>query len=145
MADALKNFAYSTVATAPSPATTGTSLVVAAGDGAKFPPVPFNATIWPPGQAPTTANAEVVRVTAIATDTLTITRNVEGSSARSVLIADQICATISAAFLGLGLVNRKPSYDATIPDGHSVVVSGDYNIGGTVTITLAGDARLGVI
>jgi len=45
--DAHKNFSYSTVLTAPSPADTGTSLVVAAGDGAKFPAVAFNATVWP--------------------------------------------------------------------------------------------------
>ena len=35
--DALKNFAISLVATAPSPATSGTSLVVTAGQGSYFP------------------------------------------------------------------------------------------------------------
>jgi len=63
MADVHKNFAYSTVATAPSPASSGTSLVVQAGDGAKFPTVPFNATVWPAGLQPLTTNAEIVRVT----------------------------------------------------------------------------------
>ncbi len=72
--DALKNLAYSTVATPPSPAASGTSLVVTAGEGALFPAVSFNAVIWPPNVQPTTANSEIVRVTNIATDTFTITR-----------------------------------------------------------------------
>lgn len=97
--DAHKNFAYSTVATAPSPATSGTSLVVGSGEGALFPTVPFNATIWPVSSNPLSSNAEIVRVTAISTDTLTITRAQESSSARSVIIGDQIAATITAKTL----------------------------------------------
>lgn len=99
MADAHTNFAYSTVATAPSPASSGTSLVVAAGDGAKFPAVPFNATVWPVSTQPITTNAEIVRVTNIATDTLTITRAQESSSARVIVVGDQIAATITAKSL----------------------------------------------
>ncbi len=99
MADAHKNFAYSTVATAPSPATTGTSLVVASGEGTRFPTAPFNATVWPTGEQPTTANAEIVRVTAISTDTFTITRKQESTSARKIVVGDQIAATITAQSL----------------------------------------------
>jgi hypothetical protein len=95
MPDLHKNFAYGTVATAPSPASSGTSLVVTAGQGALFPTPPFNATIWPVIAQPLLANAEIVRVTAIATDTLTIVRAQEGSSARTVVIGDQIAATIT--------------------------------------------------
>jgi hypothetical protein len=94
--DAHKNLAYSTVATAPSPASSGTSLVVAAGQGALFPAVPFNATVWPVGTNALTTNAEIVRVTNVSTDTLTITRAQEGTSARSILVGDQIAATITA-------------------------------------------------
>lgn len=90
------NFAYSTVLTAPSPASSGTSLVVQSGDGTKFPAASFNATIWPAGQQPTTANAEIVRVTAKSTDTFTITRTQESTSARTVVIGDQIAATQTA-------------------------------------------------
>ena len=90
-----KNFAYSTVATAPSPAASGTSLVVAAGEGTYFPAVPFQASIWPVTTIPTPANAEVVTVTAVSTDTLTITRAQESSSARTVVVGDQIAATIT--------------------------------------------------
>jgi hypothetical protein len=99
MPDAHKNFSYSTVATAPSPPTTGTSLVVIAGDGAKFPTVPFNATVWPAGAQPTIGNAEIVRVTAVVTDTFTITRIQEGTAARSVGVGDQIASTITAKTL----------------------------------------------
>jgi hypothetical protein len=96
MFDAHKNFAQSTVATAPSPATSGTSLVVASGGGASFPAAPFDATVWPAGTQPTNANAEIVRVTNIATDTFTIARAQEGSSARTIGVGDQIAATITA-------------------------------------------------
>ena len=99
MSDAHKNFAYSTVLTAPSPADSGTSLVVASGDGTKFPSVPFNATVWPAGAQPTTANAEIVRVTNIATDTFTITRTQESTSARTIVVGDQIAATVTAKTL----------------------------------------------
>ena len=97
--DAIKNLAYSTVATAPSPASSGTSLVVAAGEGTRFPAVSFNAIIWPSGAVPTPANAEIVRVTNIATDTFTITRTQESTSARTVVIGDQIAAIISKKWL----------------------------------------------
>ena len=95
MPDVHKNFAYGTVATAPSPATSGTSLVVTAGQGALFPTPPFNATVWPTAVQPLSTNAEIIRVTGIATDTLTIVRAQEGSSARTVVIGDQIAATIT--------------------------------------------------
>lgn len=97
--DAHKNLAVSNVATAPSPATSGTSLVVTAGHGARFPTAPFNATIWPSGAIPDPSNAEIVRVTAIATNTLTITRAQEGSTARSVIVGDQIAATVTSKTL----------------------------------------------
>lgn len=99
MPDSHKNLAYSTVATAPSPASSGTSLVVASGHGTRFPTVPFNATVWPSGEIPTPANAEIVRVTNISTDTLTIDREEESTSARTILVGDQIAATITAKTL----------------------------------------------
>lgn len=97
--DAHQNFAISAVATAPSPATSGTSLVVSSGHGTRFPAVPFNATIWPASSTPDPTNAEIVRVTAISTDTLTITRAQESSSARTVIVGDQIMAGVTALTL----------------------------------------------
>ncbi len=96
MPDAHKNFAYSTIATAPTPALTGTSLVVQSGQGALFPTPPFNATVWPAGAQPTTENSEIVRVTAISTDTFTIVRNQEDSISEPIAVGDQIAATITA-------------------------------------------------
>ena len=96
---ALANFAYSTVATAPSPATSGTSLTLASGGGALMPAVPFNATVWPIGAQPLSSNAEIVTVTAISTDTLTITRAQEGTSARTIVAGDQFAATITKGLI----------------------------------------------
>lgn len=86
--------AYSTVATAPSSPTAGTSLTIQTGDGTIFH-TGQNCTVWPSGVQPTMSNAEVVRVTAISTDTLTITRAQEGSSAQSIAIGYQIANTIT--------------------------------------------------
>lgn len=97
--DAHGNFAYSTIATAPSPATTGTSLVLTAGGGALMPAVAFNMTIWPAATNPLASNAEIVRVTNIATDTLTIVRHQEGTSARTVIVGDQAAATVTTKTL----------------------------------------------
>jgi hypothetical protein len=102
-----KNFAYSTIVTAPSPATTGTSLTIQPGDALKFPDVPFNATIWPAGVQPLSSNAEIVVVTNISEDILTLddaatpgTRtHSEGTSARTIIVGDQIAATITAKTL----------------------------------------------
>lgn len=97
--DAIANFSYSTVATAPSPAASGTSLVLTAGQGTRFPATPFNAVVWPFGAIPTPANAEIVRVTTRATDTLTLTRTQESTSARTIVVGDQIAAAITAKTL----------------------------------------------
>lgn len=99
MPDAHKNFATSLVATAPSPATSGTTLDVTAGQGARYATPPFNAVICPVGVDPTPDNAEVVRVTAITTDALTIIREQEGSSARTVVVGDRIFEAITAKTL----------------------------------------------
>ena len=97
--DALKNFAYSLVATAPSPATSGTSLVVTAGQGSYFPVTPFDATIWPSGAQPINTNAEIVRVTNVSTDTFTITRAQYGTSAQTITAGFQIAQTVDANLL----------------------------------------------
>lgn len=91
-----KNFAISTVATAPSPATSGTSLVVASGEGTLFPAGQFNAVAWPATDPnPTAANAEIVRVTARSTDTFTITRAQESTSAKSIAVGWNIALVLS--------------------------------------------------
>jgi hypothetical protein len=72
---------------------------VTAGQGGRFPTAPFNATICPTATVPDPSNAEIVRVTLISTDTLTITRAQEGTSARTVVVGDQIFASITAKTL----------------------------------------------
>jgi hypothetical protein len=89
---------YSTVLTPPSPATSGPSLILAAGGGTALAGAavpPFNVTVWPTGVQPVRANAEILRVTNIATNTLSIERAQEGSSARAIVAGDQIAATIT--------------------------------------------------
>lgn len=83
--DARTNFAFGTLTA--GIASGATSLSVGAGEGARFPAVPFNAVIWnktdyaSPAHAYHAGAAEIVRVTAIATDTLTITRAQESTAA----------------------------------------------------------------
>lgn len=104
MAGVYANLAVSAVATAPSPASSGTSLVVTTGEGARFPDPatvgPYPVTVWAAGALATPANAEIVTVTAKATNTLTITRAQEGTTARTVVVGDVVAMTITAAGLG---------------------------------------------
>lgn len=91
--DQHRNFAVSTIAGVPSPATSGVSLSVAPGDGVNFPPVPFQAIICPAGSQPTLATAEIVRVTAMTGDAITtMVRAQEGTSPRVVTAGDMIHA-----------------------------------------------------
>ncbi len=79
-----KDFATSIVATAPSPADSGTSLVVAAGHGARFPAAPFYIVAHPTSEMPTLDNAEKILVTAKSTDTFTLDRAEGGTTAQSI-------------------------------------------------------------
>lgn len=105
MADAHKNFAYSTVTVAPSPATTGTTLTVS--DGSLFPVAPFNASVWPTAVQPTytgvtATTAEIVRVTSKGSgNDWTIVRLTEDptQTARTIVVGDQIAAAITAKTL----------------------------------------------
>jgi len=125
------NFGYSLVATAPSPATSGTSLAVTGGDGVKFPAVPFQVTIWPTASQPTVATAEIATCTLVSTDTLTLVRAQEGSTARTVVVGDQIAATLTAAMQDIGQVNCTPTLDETLLPGYSSVVLEEYILDAT--------------
>ena len=97
--DPIRNFAISRVATVPSPADSGTTLVVDAGDGALFPDPSssgeFNVVIYPNGEQPDSSNAEIVRVTARTTDTMTIEREQESTSARTITEGDVVMLGIT--------------------------------------------------
>lgn len=109
--DAHKNFAYTSVAVAPVPAASGLSLTLAAGGGALMPATPFNATVCATGAVPLASNAEIVRVTNVAGDVLTIVRAQENTVARAIVAGDQFFNAITAktltdvetAFAGTGL------------------------------------------
>lgn len=81
----IRDFAIGIVDTAPSPATSGTSLVLETGQGGDMPDVPFMAVVAPPGELPTKYNSELVEVTAVSTDTLTIVRAQGETSAQTIL------------------------------------------------------------
>lgn len=79
--DEAKNFAKGTLSQGYDDA--ATSIVLTAGDGARFPGAPFNAVWWNASDYPDPAddpNAEIVRVTGKSTDTFTITRGAEGGA-----------------------------------------------------------------
>ena len=92
-----KDFATSTVATAPSPADSGTSLVVASGHGARFPSAPFYVVVHPPSEMPTLDNAEKLLVSAKSTDTFTITRAQGDTTAKSIEVGWRISNVVFLA------------------------------------------------
>lgn len=142
--DAHANFAYSTVATAPSPATSGTSLVVHSGDGALFPAAPFNAVVWPTGSsvAPISSAGEIVRVTNVSTDTLTITRTQESSTNRSIVVGDQIAASVTKKTLTdiEGVIT--PHF---IGQGSAPAIAANAGAGSSPTISIVGSDSAGKI
>jgi hypothetical protein len=129
MFDAHKNLAISTVQTAPTPPTSGTLVAVASGEFTRFPTAPFSATIWPANQLPNPVTAEVVRVTQVAGDWLTIVRGQEGTVARSIVAGDLIGATITV----------KTITDLEAGTNFPQLVSaGDVSLGGHIHLTGAG-------
>lgn len=89
------NLAYTLLTNSPGMA--GTSFAVTPGTGAYFPASgSFNCTVWPAGVIPTQANAEIVRVTAVSGDTLTVTRAQESTSAVNAQPGFQFMLSITA-------------------------------------------------
>lgn len=94
--DAAVNFGKVTVSTGYDAA--AVTIVLNAGDGAKLPAVSFNAVWWnaldyaDPTDDP---NREIVRVTNISTDTLTVTRAQEGTSASTKNTAGKVYKMIA--------------------------------------------------
>lgn len=90
----LKDFATGTVFTAPTPATSGTTLVLNSGEGAYMPATPFYATVHPPAVFPTVGNSEKVKVTNVSGDTLTIQRGISGISAKAIQVGWRVSNTL---------------------------------------------------
>lgn len=89
-----ENFARTNVATAPTPATSGTTLTVTSGHGARL--YAGTAVLHPADATPTPANAEVVAITDVTGDVVTITRAQESSTARTVVVGDVLTQGITA-------------------------------------------------
>jgi len=79
-----KNFAIGLVQTAPSPALSGTSLILYAGQGDRMPATPFYVTVAPQGVLTSLDTAEVLEVTSRTGDTLTIVRAQKGTTAKEI-------------------------------------------------------------
>lgn len=96
MAVLVKNNAYSTLASGITD--TATTITVAAGTGSRFPTAGgadyFYATL-----INTSNQLEVVKVTARSTDTLTVVRGQDGSTARAYSASDRIELRVTAALL----------------------------------------------
>lgn len=84
------------VATAPSSPTAGTSLVLQPGQGVSMPATPFKALAYDSTLMPTRNNAEIIRVTARSTDTLTIQRAQGVSTAQSIAVGWVISNNVMA-------------------------------------------------
>lgn len=145
------NFDYSLVATAPSPATSGMSLVVTAGQGALFPSPPFNLVVWPTGMQPLSTNAEIVRVTGVATDTFTIVRNTttenNNTFNRTIVVGDQVAVPISYKMMTDAEFtdNITNGGTTTIPANNSLYIP-DYleiSLGDTIEIALGATLEIG--
>lgn len=145
MADAHNNFAYSLVETAPSPASSGVSLNVTAGQGALFPAVPFNLVIWPAGAQPLSTTAEIVTVTAISGDVLTIVRAQEGTAARTVVIGDQVSAGITKRTLNDVEGNLQPATNMQVQPNFVTVLGGEYVIAVNTRTTIRSGGRLKIL
>jgi len=135
--DAHTNFGYSKVVTAPTPAISGTSLTVTTGTGALFPAAPFNCTVWPASVNPLSTNAEIVRVTAVVGDVLTIVRAQESSTAVAIKVGYQIANTTSVkVFTDIeNAINALPSFSiqsisagTQVATGPQIVFANSNNI-----------------
>jgi hypothetical protein len=82
--------------------------------------------VWPNGEIPLVSNSEIVRVTGISGDTLTITREQEGSIAKSIAVGYQIMAAITAKVL--------TDIEEAIPPGTLLGVQ-VFTVSGTYTPT----------
>lgn len=132
--DQAKNFAKGTLSTGYDD--NDTSFVLLTGDGDKFPDAPFNAVVYnatdytDPSDAYHAGEAEIVRVTAKSTDTLTVTRAQENTAAINLnvggktysMIAGLTARTINTA---LAVINSL-DFDGT--DVTAAMVAGTFGV-----------------
>lgn len=102
----MKVFPTAVVITAPSPATSGTSLVVDTGHGARLDE--GFATLHPEGVLPTHDTAEIVEITGISTDTVTMVRAQKTTTAKAVDIGWRITNGIYKDDFNAPVTNEVP-------------------------------------
>lgn len=155
--DGLGNLGLSSVATPPSPATSGLSLTLPSGEGARFPDPAvvgaYNVLITATGSTGATpANSELVRFTAKSGDTFTMARAQESTSARSIVAGDLVILVVTKkmiadmqvaiAALETPTINTQAgSYTAVLGDANKVV---QMNSGSAQTFTIPANASVAI-
>ena len=124
MANQIRNLASAIVRTGPG--RTGTTMAVEDGYGNGMPDVPFFLTATPPGQLSTRGNSEIVLVTALNNDTMTIVRAQKETSAKDISAGWSVSNSIyveSSAHVGdiVMTLNSAPGLGRLFMDG------GTYN------------------
>ena len=138
--DKVKNFVKVTVSTGYT--SSDTSIVLNSGDGAKLPTAPFNliwynATDYPDVQSD--PDKEIVRVTAISTDTLTITRGQEGTTAVDHNVAGKTYKMIQS--ITEKMIEDINNYMAGFASGFVAVPSTTQSIAASTDVKVAFDTE----
>ena len=134
MLDQARNFSKVQVSTGYD--ASALSVVLNAGHGAKLPTAPFNAVWWnntdyaDPSEDP---NVEIVRVTLVSTDTLTITRAQEGTAASTKNTAGKIYKMIAGLTAKVINTDLKTYFD-TLYFGNPMTQAGDIIKGGAAGV-----------
>ena len=120
MANQIRNLASAIVRTGPG--RTGTTMVVEDGYGGGMPDAPFFLTATPPGQLSTRGNSEIVLVTALNNDTMTIVRAQKETSAKDISAGWSVSNSIyveSSAHVGdiVMTLNSAPGLGRLFMDG----------------------------
>jgi hypothetical protein len=143
--DTFANFAAYNVSTGYNAA--AVSIDLAAGGGARMPATPFNATWWNITDYPDPSddpNREIVRVTNIAADTLTITRAQEGTAAttkNTALKTYRFVAGWTALTANTDVRNAASLNSGTLAAARMPALTNDVTtVAGTVATTIANNA-----
>jgi hypothetical protein len=129
--DSVANFVQVQASTGYSSAATAVTLQ--AGQGSKLPAAPFNLIWWNSTDYPNPANdpnVEIVRVTAIVADTITVTRGQEGTSATNKNTAGKTYSLV------LG-ITAKMITDIGAQTGNGIAVYDEVVSGSGTSFTLA--------
>lgn len=106
--------------------TSATSIPLQAGYGTTMPAVPFFMTFTPPGQLSTQGNSEIVLVSAVTTDTLTVVRAQKGTTAKSIGTG-WICSASILRETSLAVGDIIQTLNSTAQSGRIFMDGGTYN------------------